>query len=92
VKWSVGIEAEADRVLTREQIVELADAVAASSGIATGIGTQRYGAQLLVEAASREQAVEQATAQFVAAAAQAGLPQAPIVRAEAISEDEDLEP
>jgi hypothetical protein len=92
VKWSVGIEAEADRVLTREQIVELADAVAASSGIATGIGTQRYGAQLLVEAASREQAVEQATAEFVAAAARAGLPPAPIVRAEAVSEDEDLEP
>jgi hypothetical protein len=92
VKWSVGIEAEADRVLTREQIVELADAVAASSGIATGIGTQRYGAQLLVEAASREQAIEQATAQFAAAAARAGLPQAPIVRAEAVSEDEDLEP
>jgi hypothetical protein len=92
VKWSVGIEAEADRVLTREQIVELADAVAASSGIATGIGTQRYGAQLLVEAASREQAIEQATAQFAAAAAQAGLPQAPIVRTEAVSEDEDTEP
>ena len=92
MKWSVGIEAEADRVLTREQIVELADAVAASSGIATGIGTQRYGAQLLVEAASREQAIEQATAQFAAAAARAGLPQAPIVRAEAVSEDEDTQP
>ena len=89
MKWSVGIEAEADRVLTREQIVELADAVAASSGIATGIGTQRYGAQLLVEAASREQAIEAGTAQFVAAAARAGLPAAPIVRAEAVSEDED---
>jgi hypothetical protein len=91
VKWSVGIEAEADQVMTREQIVELADAVAASSGIATGIGTQRYGAQLLVEAASREQAIEQASAQFAAAAARAGLPAAPIVRAEAVSEDEDSE-
>jgi hypothetical protein len=91
VKWSVGIEAEADKVMTREQIVELADAVAASSGIATGIGTQRYGAQLLVEAASREQAIEQATAQFAAAAAQAGLPAAPIVHTEAVSEDEDAE-
>jgi 3-phosphoglycerate kinase len=30
VRWSVGIEAEGDRVLTREQVVELADAVAAS--------------------------------------------------------------
>ena len=92
MKWSVGIEAEADRVLTREQIVELADAVAASSGIATGIGTQRYGAQLLVEAATREQALEKATAQFAAAAARAGLPPAPVVRTEAVSEDEDLEP
>ena len=91
MKWSVGIEAEAGTVLTREQIVELADAVAASSGIATGIGTPRYGAQLLIEAASREQAIEQATAEFTAAAARAGLPQAPIVRAEAISEDEDVE-
>jgi hypothetical protein len=88
----VGIEAEGDRVMTREQIVELADAVAASAGIATGIGTQRYGAQLLVEAGSREQAIEQATAQFTAAAARAGLPAAPIVRAEAISEAEDIEP
>jgi hypothetical protein len=91
VKWSVGIEAEADQVLTREQIVELADAVAASSGIATGIGTQRYGAQLLVEAGSREQAIDRATAQFAAAVAQAGLPTAPIVRTEAVSEDEDTE-
>jgi hypothetical protein len=91
VKWSVGIEAEGDRVLTREQIVELADAVAASSGIATGIGTRRYGAQLVVEAGSREQAIEVATGQFTAAAAQAGLPPAPIVRAEAISEAEDIE-
>jgi hypothetical protein len=91
VKWSVGIEAEADRVLTREQIVELADAVAPHAGIATGIGTERYGARLLVEAASREQAVERATAAFTAAAAEAGLPEAPIVRAEAISEAEDAE-
>ena len=51
VKWSVGIEAEGDQVLTREQVVELADAVAPASGIATGIGTSRYGAQQVVEAA-----------------------------------------
>ena len=58
----MGIEAEGDRVLTREQVVELADAVAASGGIATGIGTNRYGAQLIVEAGSREEAIEKATA------------------------------
>jgi hypothetical protein len=50
MRWSVGVEAQADRVATREEIVELADAVAGSSGVATGIGTDRYGAQLLVEA------------------------------------------
>jgi hypothetical protein len=92
VKWSVGIEAETGRVLTREQVVELADAVAASDGIATGIGTTRYGAQLVVTAASRDAAIEAATVTFRQAAAAAGLPPAPIVRAEAISEDEDIEP
>jgi hypothetical protein len=88
----VGIEAEGDRVLTREQVVELADAVAASSGIATGIGTTRYGAQLIVQAASRDEAIEKATAEFTRAVATAGLDEAPIVRAEAISEAEDIEP
>ena len=87
--WSVGIEAEGDQVLSREQVVELADAVAASNGIATGIGSTRYGAQLVVEAPTREAAIAEATEQFVAAAATAGLPAAPVVRTEAISEQED---
>ena len=91
MKWSVGIEAEADRVLTREQIVELADAVAASAGIATGIGTRRYGAQLVVEADSRDEAIGKAAAEFAAAVSTAGLPPAPVIRTEAISEDEDVE-
>jgi hypothetical protein len=90
VRWSVGIEAEGDRVLTLEQIVELADAVAASGGIATGIGTNRYGAQLIVEAGSREEAIEKATWEFWQAVRKAGLPTAPVVRTEAISEDEDM--
>jgi len=75
--------------MSREEIVELADAVAQFDGIATGIGTSRYGAQLVVEAPSREEAIEAAISHFVAAAAQAGLQDGPIVRAEAISEDED---
>jgi hypothetical protein len=87
--WSVGIEAEGDQVLSREQVVELADAVAARNGIATGIGSTRYGAQLVVEAPTREAAIAEATEQFVAAAAAAGLPAAPVVRTEAISEQED---
>ena len=89
VRWSVGIEAEGDQVLTREQVVELADAVAAGGGIATGIGTNRYGAQLVIEAGNREEAIEKATEEFRRAAAKAGLPAGPVVRTEAISEDED---
>ena len=89
MKWSVGIQADCDRVLSREEVVELADAVAGHDGIATGIGTSRYGAQLVVEAPSREAAIETATRQFVAAVAQAGLPEGPIVRTEAIGEDDD---
>jgi hypothetical protein len=91
VRWSVGIEAEGDRVFTREEIVELADAVAASSGVASGIGTSRYGAQLMVTAASREDAVAAATGVFRTAAKTAGLPDAPIVRTEAVSETEEFE-
>jgi hypothetical protein len=89
VRWSVGIETEGDRVLSREEVVELADAVATSSGIATGIGTNRYGAQLLVEAGTRDEAVEKAKAEFARAVAMAGLPVYPIVRVEAVCEDED---
>jgi len=89
VRWSVGIEAEGERILSREEVVELADAVAGSNGIATGIGTSRYGAQLMVEADSREDAIARATQAFLAAAASAGLPPAPVVRTEAISEAED---
>jgi hypothetical protein len=83
------MEAEGDRVLTHDEILSLADAVAASGGIATGIGTPRYGAQLVVVASSRDEAVEKARADFVAAARTAQLPEWPVVRVEATSEDED---
>jgi len=89
VRWSVGIEIEGDQVLTREQVVDLADAVAPADGIATGIGTSRYGAQLIVEAESREDAIEKATEEFWRAVRKARLRPAPIVRTEAVSEDED---
>jgi hypothetical protein len=89
MRWSVGIEAEGDRVLTREEVVELADAVAARAGVATGIGTNRYGARLIVQAGTRDEAIERATEEFVQAAARAGLPAAPIVRVEAVSEVQD---
>ena len=41
-----------------------------------------------MEAASREAAIEKATGEFARAAARAGLPAAPVVRTEAIGEDE----
>ena len=91
VRWSVGIEVEGHEVLTREQVVDLADAVAATDGIATGIGTNRYGAQMVVEAVSREEAVEKATEEFWCAVRKARLRRGPIVRAEAVSEDEDAQ-
>ena len=50
------VVAEGDRVMTREEIVELADAVAPHGGIASGIGTTRYGAQLVVDADDRDDA------------------------------------
>ena len=95
MRWSVGLEAEGDRVLTREEIVELADAVATHNGIATGIGSTRYGAQLIVEADERDEAIEQATATLPRRGRDRGTAAFPIVRAEAISEaedDEDWEP
>ena len=88
MRWSVGIEVENHRVLTREQIVALADAVAPTEGIATGIGTSRYGAQLIVEAEGREEAIEKATEEFWRAARKARLWPGPLVRTEAVSEDE----
>jgi hypothetical protein len=72
-----------------EEIVELADAVAASHGIATGMGTPGYGAQIVVEAVNGEQAVERAMAVFTEAVAKAGLPVWPIIDVDTIAEDED---
>ena len=90
MRWSVGIEVEGDHVLTPEEVVELADAIAATDGIATGIGTNRYGAQLIVAAESREEAIGKATEEFWRAVRKAGLRPAPVVRTEAVSEDEDV--
>ena len=89
MRWSVGIEAEGDRIMKLEEVVELADAVAPISGIATGIGTNRYGAQVVVFADNREDAIVKVKEHFASAVQKAGLPVYPIVRVEAISEDED---
>jgi hypothetical protein len=91
MRWSVSAQAAGDRELSREEIVELADAVAAAGGVATGIGQTAYGAQLLVEALTRDEAIEKGSALFLAAAVRAGLPAWPISAISAINEDEDDE-
>ena len=89
IRWSVGIEAQGDRVMKLEEVVELADAVAPMNGIATEIGTNRYGAQVIVFADNREDAIAKGKEHFASAVQKAGLPIYPIVRVEATSEDED---
>lgn len=93
MRWSVGFVAEGDpatdAVVSLAEVVELADAVAGIGGIATGGGSTRYGAQIVVLADTRDEAIERGRAEFDAAVRTAGLPAYPIVRTEAISEVED---
>ena len=74
MRWSVTVVAEGDRVLTREEIVELADAVAVHQGIASGIGTATYGAQLVIEAATERTRSRSAWRRWRSPPRQAGLP------------------
>ncbi len=93
VRWSVGIEAEGDRVLTREQVVELADAVAASSGIATGHRHQplrRPAGGGGSQPGGRDRAGHGRV--HAAPRPRPGCRRRPIVRAEAVSEVEEIEP
>jgi len=88
MKWSVSIRAEGDRVVELDEIVALADAVAPMSGIASGIGTMTFGAQIVVEADSQDEAVDLAIPVFTQAAETAGLPSWPVTWAEVVGEDE----
>ena len=89
--WSVTLQASGDRPMTHEEIVELADAVAPAQGIASGIGSEAYGVQLVVHAADRDEAIALGRALFAEAAASAGLPDWPVTAEDAISEDDDLD-
>jgi len=89
--WSVSLQAAGDRPMTREEILELADAVAPAQGVASGIGQAAYGAQLVVEATDRDEAVALGTAIFTEAAAAAGLPAWPVTAVDALSEEDDAE-
>lgn len=83
--------ADGDRELSREEVVELADAVAGWSGVATGIGTSSYGAQLLIDAPEPEVAEQRARDVFAEAARIAGLPPWPISSVTMIGEDDDMD-
>ena len=91
MRYSISLAAEGDRETTLEEIVELADAVAPMEGIATGMGTMGYGAQIVVEAETSDEAVELALERFAAAVARTSLPAWPVVYAESIAEDDDFE-
>lgn len=86
----MSLRAEGDRVLSLEEIVALADAVAPMGGIASGMGTTTYGAQLVVDAGSAEEAMKLAVPAFEEAAALANLPIWPLMDVNVLSEDEEL--
>ena len=90
MRFSVSLQAEGDREVTLEEVVELADAVAPLRGIASGMGTMGYGAQIIVEAPNSDIAVDMALELFTQAVAKTDLPQWPVARAESMSEDDDF--
>jgi hypothetical protein len=90
MKYSVSLQAEGDREVTLDEVLELADAVAPHEGIASGYGAFGYGAQIVVEADGPEAAIESAMALFTSAVAQTSLPAWPVTDVETISEDEDF--
>jgi len=91
VRYSVSIVAEGDREIELAEIVELADAVAPFEGVASGMGSMSYGAQIVVDAENSDAAVDTAIPIFVEAARRAGLPEWPVARAETMSEIDELE-
>ena len=90
MKFSVSLVAHGDREMTLDEIVELADAVAPLGGIASGMGTTSYGAQIMVEADNSADAVLEGQKLFAAAVAKTTLPQWEVTDADTMSEDEDF--
>lgn len=91
MRWSISLRADGDRPVEREEIVNLADAVASMEGIASGIGSPSYSAQIVVEAPDSDTAVDRAIEKFTEAASIAGLPPWPVTWAESVSEEGELE-
>ena len=92
MRWSVGLRCSGDKVMSADEIVELADAVATMSGMATGIGQESYGATIIVDAENRDEAEAVARKAFLGAVQTAGLPAWPISEVQTLSEDEDMTP
>ncbi|HEX2054338.1 MAG TPA: hypothetical protein VHJ78_11520 [Actinomycetota bacterium] len=92
MRYSVGMRCEGDKVMSADEIVELADAVAIHSGIATGVGQEGYGAQIVVDAENSREAEAMAKEHFRVAVQQAGLPAWPISQVETLSEEDDFAP
>lgn len=90
MRFSVSIQAEGDREVTLEEVVELADAVAGLDGIASGYGTMGYGAQIVVEADGSSEAADKAIKQFAHAVEKTSLPLWPVTSVETLGEDEDF--
>jgi hypothetical protein len=89
MRWSVAVQTEGDEVMSQERIVELADTVAKHDGIASGIGQTAYGAKIVVNANSKDEAEAVAKQHFTDAAREANMPDWPIVKIESISEEEE---
>lgn len=87
-KWCVSMQAEGDRVMGHDEIVALADAVAGLGGVASGIGTMGFGAQVVVEAPNQDAALELGLEHFAVAVETAGLPSWPVTWAEVECDDE----
>ena len=83
---------EGDKVMSHDEILELADAVAMHNGIATGIGQESYGVMIVVDAENPGEAEVVAKEHFRVAVQQAGLPAWPIAEVETLSEEDDLTP
>lgn len=78
--------------MSHEEILELADAVAMLNGVASGIGQESYGIQIVVNADTIGEAEVVAKQHLKVAVNQAGLPEWPIVEVYALSEEQDNEP
>ena len=91
MKYSVSLQTEGDREVTLDEVLQLADAVAPLNGIATGMGTFGYGAQIVVDADTSQEAATSAVTLFEQAVASTALPAWPIVHIETLSEEEDFE-